>query len=1140
MRTIITSLVLLLLIVFGIGCQNKHKGNMEPVKQEGEKRYQLLPASVTGLDFSNTINENAGVNGIVYEYLYNGGGVAAGDFNGDKLPDLYFTANLSDNALYLNKGDLKFQKVTAQAKIQGKKGFPTGVTTVDINADGRLDIYISKSGKYDDLELRRNELYINMGNNKDGVPVFEERAAEYGLNLPDHSTQAAFFDYDRDGDLDMFLLNHNTDPGETEANLETLLHLKATHTQCKLFRNDDNHFVDVSSESGIMNNGLSYGLGVAISDFNNDQWPDILVGMDYSEKDYLYLNQGNGTFKDVMNQATNHVSNFSMGNDVADLNNDGFMDFISVDMVSNTNYDLKTNMSGMNPKRFYGLVDKGLHHQYMFNTVQLNQGMMLDNNRVPTFSDIAQFSNLATTNWSWAPLFFDMDNDGWQDLFVSNGVLRSFRNNDFVQYKRKRVAKLYEDLEEYTNRDSLIANYYDDLLKVMPEKKEVNLLYINNSDYSFSEKSKAWDLEVPTATNGAIYVDLDNDGDLDIVGNNSNDPASIYKNNSCEGGENTHFLTFKFKGSSQNTMGIGTKVTLLGENQQQTKELYVSRGFQSAVEPALHFGLGSVAVVPKIVVTWPDGKQQILSNLKADQTLLVDYQEAKNQEINQLPDKSVAADFVFETDPMLTGFTHKENTFDDFKTEILLPHRYSQNGPALAVGDVDNDGLDDFFVGGAMGQPATLFLQKMGGGFEAGNNWSWQQDKDHEDLAAEFFDADNDGDLDLYVVSGGNEKEVGDAYYQDRFYENKGEGVFVKNVLALPRLTLSGSCVRSADFDGDGDVDLFVGGRIVPGQYPRPASSKIFSNESTEGKIQFVDVTEAVAPFLTDFGMVTDAKWADLDGDTDLDLLVSGEWMPITVLENREGHFYDNTPKTVLSKAVGWWYSLALADFDGDGDLDIIAGNLGKNYKYKASQEAPFEVYANDFDQNGSLDIVLGYHEEGKVYPLRGRQCSSDQMPFIKKKFPTYNEFGSADLTKVYGAESLQASLQYQANTFASVYIENQGDFTFLVKELPVPAQFSSVNGIAIDDVNADGHWDAVLAGNLYQAEVETPRNDASYGLTLFGHGDGTFRALFPYESGLFVKGDVKQVRKLVHASTGNKYMLFAKNDAPIQFVQYH
>jgi len=1100
-----------------------------------EPLFSVLPSSETQLDFVNRIKESPTVNGVLYEYLYNGGGVSVGDLNGDGLQDLYFISNLHTNKLFINKGDLSFADRTEESGLKGKIGFPTGSTMVDINSDGLLDIYVSKSGNYPNPKYRRNELYVNQGNNEKGIPIFREEAEKYGLDLPHYSTQAAFFDYDRDGDLDMFLLNHGIEPAETESNIDTLLKKKSEYSSSKLFRNDNGRYSDISEDAGIIDNSIGYGLGIAVGDLNNDQWPDMVVGMDYSEKDHLYINQKDGTFKETIREATNHISNFSMGNDIGDINNDGRLDFIAVDMVSNNNYDLKTNMSGMNPQRFHRLVDKGLHYQYMFNSLQLNNGNMLDAGETPAFSDVAQIAGLSKTNWSWAPLFFDMDNDGWQDLFVSNGVLRSFRNNDFVNFKRQRVARLYKEMDKHSNRDSLIEYYYRDLLAVMPEKKEVNLFYRNNGDFTFSEMNGPWKLDRPTATNGAVYADLDNDGDLDVVGNNINDPVVLYRNNSSELDIGGNYLNIKLKGPKKNLDGIGAKVTLTTDDGEQTKELYLSRGFQSSVSNLLHFGTGKVGNIARVSVRWPDGKTQFLENVPSNRKIVLDYENSERTDATDVSGQAVFADVP---SPAGAHFEHDENKFDDFEREILLPHKFSQNGPALAVGDINDDGLDDFYIGGARNQAAALFVQKDNG-YTPIQNALWAADKGQEDIAAEFFDADSDGDLDLYVVSGGNEAAEGNDYYRDRFYENLGKGRFSKTDRVLPDLRTSGSCVKKGDFDDDGDLDLFVGGKVIPGKYPFPARSYLLRNESRDGKITFTDATEELAPFLNEFGMVSDAHWVDLDRDSDLDLVVVGEWMPIKILENHKGTFTDITQKTDLADQTGWWFSVAANDFDNDGDMDLIAGNLGENYKYKATEEEPFEVYANDFDNNGTLDIVLSYREDGKKYPLRGRQCTSDQMPFIKKKFPTYDEFGVADLTAVYGSEELNEALHYKANTFASAYVENLGNFRFKVHKLNTIAQFSSVNSIVIDDFNSDGNTDALLSGNMYHSEVETPRNDAGYGVLLSGNGKGRFKALFPYESGLFVKGDVKNARIVNTKSKDAKHVIFAKNDNEIQFVRY-
>lgn len=1124
-------------LLFGCGDKKGKPESDNGGQKDTEALFTLLGPNETNVNFINVINESPTVNGVLYEYLYNGGGVAVGDLNNDELPDIYFISNLYSNKLFINKGNLSFEETTVVSQVKGANGFPTGVTMVDINADGLLDIYVCKSGDYKNLDQRRNELYVNKGNNGDGIPVFEEEAHKYGLDLPHYSTQAAFFDYDRDGDLDMFLINHGIEPADVEPNIGTLLNRKSDYSSERLFRNDNGKYIDVSEDSGIVNNSIGFGLGIAIGDLNNDQWPDILVGHDYSEKDHLYLNRKDGTFEEVILQATNHISNFSMGNDIGDINNDGLLDFISVDMVSNNNYDLKTSMSGMSIKRFQDIVDQGLHHQYMFNSLQLNNGNFKENG-VPAYSEIGQYAGISNTNWSWAPLLFDMDNDGWQDVFVSNGILRSFRNNDFVIYKRKRVDQLYKDLEIHKNRDSLIKTYYDDVLARMPEKKEVNLLYLNNRDFTFSLMNEAWQLNAPSCTNGAVYVDLDNDGDMDIIGNNINDPAFVYRNNARELASKNNYLKIKLKGPEKNTFGIGARVTVGTNQEEQTKEQYLTRGFQSSVSEILHFGVGSAENIKNLIVLWPDGKTQSLSGVPVNQQLILNYTDAS---VPTSPIKEEVAKPIFHdvANKVQPNYKHVENKFDDFGRESLLPHKFSESGPSLAIGDVNKDGLDDFYVGGAKGQAGELFFQQQNGSFTSVQQTLWAKDRGHEDVSSIFFDADGDGDLDLYVVSGGNEEMEQDGYYRDRLYENTGNGEFVNNDNALPNDLVSGSCVKAADFDNDGDLDLFIGGKLVPGKYPLPANSYLLRNESSDGNVKFVNVTEELAPFMNQLGMVSDAEWLDLDNDKNLDLVIVGEWTPIKIIKNTGKKFLDLTGQSGLENNTGWWFSVASADFDQDGDRDFIVGNLGLNYKYKASPEAPFEVYARDFDKNGSLDIVLSYQEKGVAYPLRGRECTSNQMPFIKEKFPSYHDFGMADLSTVYGAAELKKATHYKATTFGTTYVENLGNFKFKTHDLKGLAQFSSVNSILIEDFDRDGHLDALLSGNLYQSEVETPRNDAGYGAFLKGNGKGQFTTLHPNESGLLIRGDVKNAG-LLNSKTGTgKWIVFAKNGEELQFLGY-
>ncbi|MBJ6369390.1 VCBS repeat-containing protein [Snuella sedimenti] len=1067
------------------------------------------------------------MNGLFYEYYYNGAGVAVGDFNNDDLPDIYFVSNLESNKLYINKGDLKFEDITDIAGVQGKAVFPTGVTTVDINSDGLLDIYVCASGQFKDPDKRRNELFVNQGIDKNGMPVFKEMAKEYYLDIEEFSTQAAFFDFDKDGDLDMFLINHDVEI-YGDAQLEHYLKAQGELSGERLYINDKGKFIDATEETGIINNRLGYGLGLAIGDFNNDNWSDVYVSHDFSGEDHLYLNNRNGTFSEKIKEATNHISFFSMGNDAADYNNDGWLDIMSVDMVSEDNYGIKTSMSGMDVERFYNHVDLGLHYQYMFNTLQTNNGTGLGS-ETPFFSETAHLANISNTDWSWAPLFFDMNNDGWQDIFISNGIKRDFRNNDFVKYHKKVREELSKN--KTINKEAYISH----IMTKMPTRKKSNYFFMNQGDLTFSKVSGIQKIDsLLTASNGAAYADFDNDGDVDIVANNMDDFAHIYKNNQSEK-SNRSFLKLKLNGPNGNTMGIGAKVYVKSGSNQQMKEHYNTRGFQSSVGNYLHFGLDEADMVEELRVVWNDGKEQVLKNIKANQTLKIYYNEA--QVINNI--KTIDKSKLFKViSADLIQYKHEENSYNDFEKESLLPHKMSEQGPAFAVGDLNADGMDDFYIGGALGYSGKIFIQKNDGSFkEARNNVDFYNDRTFEDVGATLFDADNDGDLDLYVVSGGNERKENSKYYQDRLYENDN-GTFVKTPLAIPKFFTSGSCVRAYDYDNDGDLDLFVGGRQIPKKYPYPADSYLLENRTVGKSISFVDVSKEVLPDLERLGMVTDAVWTHINDDQLIDLVVVGEWMPIKVFINEEGYFSDQSDVYGLNEEVGWWNSVSAADFDNDGDVDLVCGNLGLNYKYKASKEETFDVYTKDFDDSGDLDIVLGYYNGGDLYPLRGRQCSSNEMPFIKDKFKSYDAFGKATLVQVYGSGNLNNALNYKASNFSSMYFENRGDKQKM-RGVPLDkkSQVSSINSILNFDFNKDGYLDIIVAGNLYGSEVETPRNDASYGMYLKG-GSPAFEALPAFQSGLLVDGEVKQVNMLKGAN-GNDKLVFVRNNDELKFYSF-
>jgi hypothetical protein len=1095
--------VVLIITFFSFACESELK------------QFTKLNPKDTSIDFVNKLYETNSRNYFTYPYMYLGGGVAAGDFNNDGLEDLFFSGNMVPNKLYLNQGDFQFKDISESAGIQGDNRWYSGVSLIDINKDGFLDIYIAVGGEN---EPNNNVLYINNQDN-----TFSEKAEAYGIDDDGYSMHSTFFDYDKDGDLDLYVANYP--PTSFTAPVDYYKYMIDNHEDRDsdhLYRNDGDRFVDVTKESGISNFGLS--LGVVASDFNNDGNPDLYISNDFNAPDFMYINNGDGTFTNEILSSLQQTSFFGMGVDAADFNNDGWVDIFQLDMNAADNFRSKANMSSMNPEVFYQSVALGLHHQYMQNSLQLNQGNLNDSS--PAFSNIARWSGVSSTDWSWGGLFADFDNDGWKDLYVTNGIRRDVNNKDFYNEHRAFFNKMEND-PNYKNKEEEVKLL--SYLEKMPSEKLSNYLFQNQQENGFKNKNIEWGLDEKTFSNGVVYSDLDNDGDLDLVVNNLEDFASIYRNNTS----NSNYIGFTLEGKDQQ-IPIGTRIHLKASGKYQMQELNLSRGYLSSVSPRVHFGLGAATEIEEVIVEWPDGNRTKLEDLTVNSYNVVAYKENSS---NTLKERNEFSEVKrFETVVQKDAFVHRENPYDDFKDEVLLPHKNSTLGPALAVGDLNNDGREDYIVGGAIAQAAEIYIQKVNGSFQKVNVPIFEKDKFYEDLGIQIFDADNDGDLDIYIASGGNEFNEGSQGYEDRFYENKGNLVFERNISAIPDTRISGLEVSVNDFDQDGDLDLFVGGRLSPKKYPYPSSSRILENRSASGNILFVDVTEEKNPALTNIGLVTTSKWVDLDGDSWEDLVVAGEWMSIRFFKNEEGRtFKEVTEEVYLPEQRGWWYDIEKGDFDNDGDMDLIVGNLGLNYKYQASEEKPFRVYLNDFDKNATYDIVLSYKSGDTEYPVRGRQCSSEQMPAIKEKFKNYNSFASASLEEIYSDQMLEESLKYEITSFASVYLQNN-DGKFIAKPLPYQAQFSNINALVVEDIDRDGNLDVVLGGNLYNAEVETPRNDASFGLWLKGDGTNGFRAQTPRESGLVVRGDIRNMKPI---KVGDQtHLLVAKNNQALQQIR--
>ncbi|MEQ8623422.1 MAG: VCBS repeat-containing protein [Vicingaceae bacterium] len=1061
--------------------------------------FELLNSQKTGVDFENTLVETAEVNFFVYQYLYNGGGVGIGDINNDGLPDIYFTGTVANDKIYLNQGDLNFKDITSTSGIQQNNGLKTGVSMVDINADGLLDIYVCRSGWTENASERANLLYINQGNN-----TFKESAAAYGLAETGNSVQAGFFDYDKDGDLDCFIAGHPLFEVENEE-ADRLRENPIDQFSDQLYKNNGNNtFTKVTKEAGVFNYG--HGLGLALSDFNKDGWPDIYVANDFQSHDYYYLNNGDGTFSENAKSLISHVSYFAMGSDAADINNDGEMDLFVVEMLAEDNKRQKTNMAAMNPGLFWDNVKRGLHYQYMRNTLQYNNGR-------GSFSEIGYLSGVSNTDWSWAPLFADFDHDGFKDLAITNGYLNDTQDKDLV----KKADKMLGDkkLKDYT-----------EIIDLMNSTPIQNYVFKNQGDLTFTDKSEDWGFDFSGYSNGMAYGDLDNDGDIDLVVNNFNDPASVYKNTTSD--QNVgHYLKVDLNGQNKNPDGYGTKLTLKTNAGMQFQEFWVARGFQSSCDQKVHFGIASGDQIKELIIEWPDGRMQTLNNIAVNQEIEVNYSDANTQRTPETPPQPYFIPLQSNSGFL---FTHKENDYNDYEKEILLPHKQSRNGPKISIGDVNGDQIDDFYISGAAGQAGRLIVQLGQMQFGSSSDEVFQADAASEDLGATFFDADSDGDLDLYVVSGGNSFEPNDPLLQDRLYINNGQGMFNKAQNALPKMLTSGGTVTASDYDNDGDNDLFVGGRIVPGKYP--FSPRSYLLENVNGK--FKDVTKAKAPGLMQPGLITSAIWTDFNQDGKDDLIAVGEWTGILLYENQNNKLVNVSEENDLDKETGWWNKIVAVDIDQDGDQDYVIGNLGLNYKYHASKEEPFEVYAHDFDENGSIDIVLGYYNDGTVFPVRGRQCSSEQMPMIAEKFETYESFGEANIQDVYG-DKLKEALHLTARNFASSVLINEGKGKFRLKQLPTKAQFAPVNGIIAKDFDKNGTVDLLLAGNLFQAEVETGRADAGRGLLLLGDGNGGFKPVSLIESGFHAPMDVKDLALLGTGPTTPDMILVGNNDFGLQ-----